>query len=170
MPISHLNVSGYRSIRSIYLRLERINVLTGPNGCGKSNLYRSLYLITMAAQGQFAKTIADEGGMPSVLWAGARTKGPVRVSVGVTLDLLAYELSCGLTPAEQNPTNPFLLDPYIKEENVWLLSGKQRQSMLERASGSAMLRDSEGNRTKFPMTFQKQNLYYRSLKSRTVLL
>jgi predicted ATPase len=166
MSISELNISGYRSIREIQLPFERVNVLTGPNGCGKSNLYRSLYLLTMAANGMLARTIADEGGMPSALWAGARTKGPVRMTIGTTLDLLQYELICGLIPQEPNPDAPypFLLDPQVKEENVWFISGKSRQVLLERGTGTAMLRDSEGNRTKFPLTFSETESILSQLK------
>ena len=98
MPIIALHVAGYRSVRDVRLELGRVNVLVGPNGCGKSNLYRALYLLAAAAEGRLARTLADEGGMPSVLWAGERGKGPVRMSIGVELDALAYEMSCGLVP------------------------------------------------------------------------
>src|SRR5207253_3375422 len=97
MAISALNVEGYRSIRKVELKLRPINVLVGPNGVGKTNLYRSMFLLAAAAGGQFARTIVEEGGMPSVLWAGARKKGVVRMILGVTLEQLTYELSCGLT-------------------------------------------------------------------------
>jgi predicted ATPase len=46
MAISELRVAGYRSIRNVRLPLQRINVLVGPNGCGKTNLYRSIFLLT----------------------------------------------------------------------------------------------------------------------------
>jgi predicted ATPase len=166
MAISELTISGYRSIRSINLPLSNVNVLTGPNGCGKSNLYRSLYLLTMAAQGEFARTIAEEGGMPSALWAGARKKGPVRMTIGITLDMLAYELSCGLVPNTPNPSDPypFLLDPRVKEENVWFLSGKSRLRLLERKTGSALLRDSDGKHAEFPMTFSETESILSQLK------
>ncbi|HXC86468.1 MAG TPA: AAA family ATPase, partial [Candidatus Cybelea sp.] len=68
--IKQIHVSGYRSVRELSLELKPINVLTGPNGCGKSNLYNSLVLIGRAAQGQLARAIAEEGGTPSVFWAG----------------------------------------------------------------------------------------------------
>ncbi|HYL94126.1 MAG TPA: DUF2813 domain-containing protein, partial [Alphaproteobacteria bacterium] len=42
MGIREINVSGYRSVRSLRLKLRQINVLTGPNGSGKSNLYNSV--------------------------------------------------------------------------------------------------------------------------------
>jgi predicted ATPase len=68
--LKRIHASGYRSVRELALKLEPINVLTGPNGCGKSNLYNSLVLIGRAAQGQLARAIAEEGGTPSVFWAG----------------------------------------------------------------------------------------------------
>jgi predicted ATPase len=169
MPITELTISGYRSVQNLCLPLQKVNVLTGPNGCGKSNLYRSLYLLTQAAEGRFAQAIAEEGGMPSVLWAGVRSKGPVRMTIGMTLDKLQYELSCGLVPAQQPEYNdpnpdPFIVDPRRKEEFVWFWSGKSRQVLMERGSGSAMLRDSTGDRTKFPMAFSETESILSQLK------
>jgi len=62
--ITRIQVEGYRSVRDAWFKLRRVNVLVGPNGCGKSNLYRAMYLIAAAANGQFARTLAEEGGMP----------------------------------------------------------------------------------------------------------
>ena len=74
MAIRELHVEGYRSIRRLRLRLGKVNVLTGPNGCGKSNLYQAVFLLAKAAEGSFARAIAEEGGMPSVLWAGVQKR------------------------------------------------------------------------------------------------
>jgi predicted ATPase len=38
MPVEALYVAGYRSIKQLYLPLQRINVITGANGSGKTNL------------------------------------------------------------------------------------------------------------------------------------
>jgi len=72
--IKKLNIEGYRSIRDLSLGLLPINVLTGPNGCGKSNLYNSLVLIARAAEGRLGRAIAEEGGTPSVFFGGRRNE------------------------------------------------------------------------------------------------
>jgi len=71
--IKRIHVSGYRSVQELTLDLHSVNVLTGPNGCGKSNLYNSLVLIGRAAQGQLARAIAEEGGTAECFlgWRGA---------------------------------------------------------------------------------------------------
>jgi hypothetical protein len=103
MFITALRIAGYRSVREVELELGRINVLVGANGCGKSNLYRGMFLLHAAAAGELARTLAAEGGMPSVLWAGARKKGPVRMSLGACLETLDYALSCGLPEINDCP-------------------------------------------------------------------
>jgi predicted ATPase len=76
MSISELSVEGYRSVRSVRLELKRVNMIVGPNASGKTNLYRSMFLLAAAAGGQLARTIVEEGGMPSVLWAGRSRARP----------------------------------------------------------------------------------------------
>src|SRR5258706_7676612 len=124
--IKRIHVAGYRSVRDLSLDLQQINVLTGPNGCGKSNLYNSLVLIARAAQGQFARAIAEEGGTPSVFWAGGerkrlqRKKPPKRIVLGFEDELFGYEIQAGLpSPNELALGTRFDLDPRVKEEYIW---------------------------------------------------
>src|SRR5262245_118243 len=125
--IQELQVQGYRSIRSLRLALGQVTVVLGPNGCGKTNLYRALYLLGAAAAGRLARTIADEGGMPSALWAGARKKGVVRMVVGVGFDDFAYEMACGL-PIRSSSC--FALDPEVKEEQLRFWQGGRPVTLL----------------------------------------
>jgi predicted ATPase len=152
LPIVALHITGYRSVRDVRLSLGPVNVVVGPNGCGKTNLYRALYLLAAAAEGRLARTLADEGGMPSVLWAGERGKGPVRMTVGVELDGLAYELSCGLVPpAPLRGGSAFNLDPHVKEEYLWALQGRKKIELMRRENATVNARDDQGARVNFPM-------------------
>jgi predicted ATPase len=66
-------IAGYRSIRDLVLPLQRINVITGANGSGKSSLYRAILLLADVAQGRVIGSLAREGGLPATLWAGPET-------------------------------------------------------------------------------------------------
>ena len=148
MPIRQLTVSGYRSIQDLRLSLNDLNLIVGPNGCGKSNLYQSMFLLAQAANGRLANALASEGGMPSVLWAGERKRGPVRMLLGVATAELHYELGCGLPVPSQTA---FGLDPEIKEEMIWTpLNEGKRAYLLERKGPTAWVRDLEGRRVKYP--------------------
>jgi predicted ATPase len=68
--IRTLAVANYRSLLNLVAPLGRLNVITGPNACAKSNLYRALRLLAETAQGGVAASLAREGGLASTLWAG----------------------------------------------------------------------------------------------------
>ncbi|MBI5091461.1 MAG: AAA family ATPase [Candidatus Hydrogenedentes bacterium] len=152
--INELQIAGYRSIRKLRLRLKRINVLTGPNGCGKSNLYQSIFLLAKAASNELARTLALEGGMPSVMWAGARKRESEQLRLGVALDDFTYALTLGLPT--QNDLSAFLMDPCVKEESLWFTPSRQKKSwLLERDTGTTWVRDRDGARQAYPMRLSK---------------
>ena len=71
-------VRGYRSLREIVLPLARLTVVTGANGTGKSSLYRALRLLADCGRGEVIGSLAREGGLESVLWAGPEQLGGAR--------------------------------------------------------------------------------------------
>ena len=114
MAVSRIHIAGYRSIRDLDIPLNSVNVITGANGSGKSNLYQSLVLVAKAAQGGLARAISQEGGTPSLLWAGgeriryARKKPAKRFQLAIESDLFSFEFSVGLpTPGSL----PVMLPP-----------------------------------------------------------
>src|SRR5687767_2027640 len=100
--IRTLAFQSYRSLRELVLGVDRLTVITGANGVGKSSVYRGLRLLCDAASGELGRSLAREGGLPSALWAGpervksfrpeshrkrgpaqgGRRSGPIRMSFG----------------------------------------------------------------------------------------
>ena len=146
--LRELHVSGYRSLRGISLELSPLTVVVGANGAGKTNLYQSLQLLSAAAQGTLAQTLAAQGGLPSALWAGERRKQEAnRIQLWVDLEDFDYELQVGLVPP---PQGPFMLDPDVKEERLSVPDGVKHHLVAERRGPSGFSRDADGKRIAFP--------------------
>lgn len=147
MRLRAFEVAGYRSLRRLSLELAPLTVVAGPNGSGKTNIYRALHLLHAAATGELAQAVADEGGLPSLLWAGGRAKKErARVELEARWDELGYSLALGLEP----PPTKFLFDPHVKDERVrW-----QGVELCQRGGASATARDADGNRATFPYSLE----------------
>ena len=154
--VEQLQVGGYRSLYDVALSLTQVTVIVGANGCGKSNLYKSLRLLQCMAEGTFAGVLAEEGGMPSALWAGRRYKSgshkkPVQIRMGVTMDGFRYGAAVGLPTINDLPA-PFHFDPVLKEETLHHGSGTKGETLLmDRSGQSVWVRDEEGQRHRFTL-------------------
>src|SRR5499433_2040423 len=118
-------ISNYRSLRNIVIPLQKLNIITGANGSGKSSLYRALRLLGDTAQGRVVSSLAREGGLPSTLWAGPEKISPsmrsgqyevqgtvrkkvVSLQLGFASDEFGYLIDLGLPPPGKSA---FSLDP-----------------------------------------------------------
>lgn len=145
-----LAVSGYRSLRDIVLPLDRITLVTGANGSGKSSLYRSIRLLAEVSQGRAIASLAAEGGLNSTLWAGPEAfsrsmkrgevpvQGTVRKNVislklGFADEDYGYAIDLGL-PADAGRSF-FSMDPEIKVEALWAGEALSRSNEIAGRSG-----------------------------------
>jgi predicted ATPase len=79
MSIQKLEVEGFRSFREMTWEPGSLNVVIGPNACGKSNLLGLMEMLSEAASGRLKEYILKQGGMTSVVWDGRAED--VRVSL-----------------------------------------------------------------------------------------
>lgn len=133
-----LAIGNYRSLLDLKVPFGSLNVITGENASGKSNLYKALRLLSETAQGGVINSLAREGGLESTFWAGPETisrqmragnvpvqGGPkqkaTRLRLGFASDNFGYSISLGLPPPANPGAEPsaFQLDPEIKRECIW---------------------------------------------------
>ena len=158
--LTHLAVNGYRSLRQLTVPLGTLTLVCGANGCGKSNLYRSLGLVAAAARGDLVAALAAEGGLPAVFWAGpervaaaprrgetSSQGGPrrdaARLRLGFAAHTLSYAIELGYRADDQ--TSAFALDPDIKREWIWAGGPFHPRALLVRREGPVVER-MEGGR------------------------
>src|SRR5215211_5449927 len=132
--LTTIAIENYRSLRVLRLPLERLNVVTGANGTGKSSLYRALRLLADCASGRVIASLARDGALESALWGGPDQRGksvrsghhpvqgtvrsgPVSLQLGFASEDFSYLIDLGLPTRDE--LSAFNLDPEIKREVVW---------------------------------------------------
>jgi predicted ATPase len=161
--LTAIAISNYRSLRNLVVPLRALNLVTGANGSGKSNLYRALRLLADTAQGRVVPSLAREGGLQSTLWAGPESisrrvrkgdypvqgtsrKRPVNLRLGFAGDEFGYLIDLGLPPQAKDSPSAFRLDPEIKRECIFHGSVLRPSSMLVDRQGPLIrVRNEDGS-------------------------
>lgn len=150
--IKTLAISNYRSLLNLVIPFGNLNVITGENASGKSNIYKALRLLSETAQGGVINSLAREGGLNSTFWAGPENisermrKGEVevqggpkqktaRLRLGFSGDDFGYSISLGIPPPGYLGPTAFALDPEIKRECIWAGNTFRPASLLVDRSG-----------------------------------
>ena len=151
--INTLAISNYRSLLNLIIPFGNLNVITGENASGKSNLYKALRLLSETAQGGVINSLAREGGLNSTFWAGPEKisqrmrKGEVevqggakqktaRLRLGFSGNDFGYSISLGLPPPGNLGPTAFALDPEIKRECIWAGNSYRPASLLVDRTGA----------------------------------
>jgi predicted ATPase len=151
--ITILAISNYRSLLNLIIPFKNLNVITGENASGKSNLYKALRLLSETAQGGVINSLAREGGLSSTFWAGPENisarmlKGEVeiqggprqkaaRLRLGFSGNDFGYSISLGLPPPGNLGPTAFAFDPEIKRECIWAGNSCRPSSLLLDRTGA----------------------------------
>ncbi|MGK9147506.1 AAA family ATPase [Plantibacter flavus] len=153
-----LAISGFRSIRDLVVPLHGLDVVTGANGSGKSNLYRALRLLASAGDGNVVGSLARDGGLASTLWAGPETisramrdgsvpvqgtvrSAPISLQLGFATDSLGYLLDLGRS---LEGGTLFGNDPAIKREQIFAGAlAKPSTLLVDRSGPGVRVRDGD---------------------------
>jgi predicted ATPase len=106
--LSHIILSGYKSLYKCDLELKELNVLIGPNGAGKSNFIGFFRMIQQLLDGKLQTYISKNGGPDAFLYFGRKRT-----------EKITAELYFG------NNGYNFILEPtqdnrmMFAEENLW---------------------------------------------------
>jgi predicted ATPase len=152
-------VRNYRSLFDVELQPGQLTVVVGANGTGKTNLYRALNLLSRGTRGELCRALLEEGGMPSVMFAG-NAQRPSReknhVVIGVTVGEVSYEVSLGMAGRGEGQ---FPLDPVVRAEVAWVGPRRNHRTVIaDRAGDSALLTDVDGHKAAAANTFDPGEL------------
>ncbi len=152
LTVYSADIEGYRSIRSIHTRINNFSVILGKNGCGKTNLFKALQLLQASANGTIIHTIAAEGGLNSVLWAGNEAKQTKIIKLTLVIGTYQYIICIGhpddneialrwSTDQNQMVTS----EPVIKSEQLIRLDPEQPTVLMERIGHTILLQQADGS-------------------------
>ena len=85
-----ITIKGYKSFKDITVPLNRINILIGSNGAGKSNFLSLFALLGNAYEGLLARSVVVLGGVDKILHKGRKVTD--RITIDVTEDKNSYVL------------------------------------------------------------------------------
>lgn len=88
MPhLEHLSIYGFKSIRKLEnFELRPLNILTGANGAGKSNLLSLLKMLSALSRRRLQLFVKNEGGPDALLFGGRKLTSKLEVALSFEND------------------------------------------------------------------------------------
>ena len=91
--IDYISINGFKSIRAVeQLKLERINVLIGANGVGKSNFIGIFSFLNAVRDGMLNSYTKKYGGANKILHFGAKFTEELHIKISFKNEVNQYEL------------------------------------------------------------------------------
>lgn len=99
MGLQEVEIRGFRSLKHVTWRPEKLNIVIGPNGSGKSNFLRAIAMLQQGATGGLPNQVLRQGGIGPLLWDGESSElswriktDPVTPGLNTVKSALTYEL------------------------------------------------------------------------------
>lgn len=148
MRLHSFAVHRYRSLHAIRMDLGPVEVFSGANGAGKSNLYNAMRLVQAAALNRLSEELLEEGGMRSALWSGKWTKNEkhrIRLEVELRDEETATDFRYRLEIGQPPPVSAaFVHEPHVKEEELAITVGTREVTVLSRDREHVSVRADSG--------------------------
>lgn len=90
--LDKITIAGFKSIKHAELPLERLTVLIGPNGSGKTNLLGVFTFLSEIRKGRLRDYVDDWGGADTVLHFGPRVTERIRIELAFEAGENEYEI------------------------------------------------------------------------------
>ncbi|MBP8109382.1 MAG: AAA family ATPase [Caldilineaceae bacterium] len=103
MPeLDFITVRGFKSIASVEaLQLGAINILVGPNGCGKSNFIGVFSFLNAMRSGHLQQYVLTAGGAEKVLHFGSKVTSAVEIRISFQDGVNQYEITLQPTAGDE---------------------------------------------------------------------
>jgi predicted ATPase len=102
--LDSISIEGFKSLASLTVELEPINVLIGPNGSGKSNFIEVFSFLHEICEGRLQEYVRRAGGAEALLHFGSRSTRTIRLRLSFQEGVNQYELS--LSPTDDDSLYP----------------------------------------------------------------
>ena len=141
MPkLKHIRLEGFRSVKSMALKLRPLNILIGANGAGKSNLIAFFKLVNELMGGRLQQHIGATGGASANLHFGPKVTPQLEAEMAFEVDngTDAYRMrlfhAAGDTLIFAEETLSFLQTGYWRLREVQLGAGHQETRIGDEAA------------------------------------
>jgi predicted ATPase len=128
--IDRIRVEGFKSLRSMELKLRALNLLIGPNGVGKSNFVSLFRLLNQLIEKRLQVYIAAAGSAEALLHFGRKTTEKISIEIAFSDMINGY--SCTLEPTDQGSL-------FFAEESVWFHEKLKYPSLFQQYLGAGHL-------------------------------
>jgi predicted ATPase len=135
-PVEKISIDGYKSIKHLEeFGLNKLNVLIGANGAGKSNFISLFKLLNEIVEGRLQNYIVKTGGANKILYNGSK----VTDHITITIDFGRNEYLCKLSLSENDSLyiekeECYFQGPGYNRPYSYLVSNDEKESGLPEES------------------------------------